>query len=185
MVTRPATLLRVLLDGVGSEQIAADLVPGLAAAGRTAVRVRAADFQRPAGERFTWGREDELAFRTSWLDYAALEREVLSRTVDYLPALWDAERDRSARQERRPFPPQAVLLVDGIMLLGHPLSSDLIVHVALSAAALARAGVPDWQQPAFAAYDREVRPGEICDVLVRAERPQRPAVLHRWKKLSP
>ena len=34
-------------------------------------------------------------------------------------------------------------------------------------------------RPAFASYDDEVRPGELCDVLVRAEDPQRPAVLVR------
>jgi hypothetical protein len=39
--------------------------------------------------------------------------------------------------------------------------------------------VPAWQHPAFAAYDEQARPGETCDVLVRAEDPQRPAVLVR------
>ena len=53
------------------------------------------------------------------------------------------------------------------------------MHVALSAGALMRRGVPEWQLPAYADYDREVRPGEVCDVLVRAEDPLRPAVLVR------
>jgi hypothetical protein len=39
--------------------------------------------------------------------------------------------------------------------------------------------VPSWQLPAFASYDVQVRPGEACDVLVRAEDPLRPAVLLR------
>ena len=141
--------------------------------------MHAEDFLRPAGERFTYGREDVESFRSSWLDTAALEREVLSSSNFYLPALWDAEIDRSARRAVEPVPPGAVLLVDGVLLLGRGLPAELTIHVALSPAALARRGVPAWQLPAFAAYDREVRPGAVCDVLVRAEDPVRPAVLVR------
>jgi hypothetical protein len=39
--------------------------------------------------------------------------------------------------------------------------------------------VPAWQVAAFEAYDRQVRPGDVCDVLVRAEDALRPAVLVR------
>lgn len=171
--------VRVLLDGVGTAELAAALVPGLRAAARPPLRVRGEDFLRPAGERFEHGREDEQDFRTRWLDAAALDREVLSRSGSYLPALWDAAVDRSARRALEPVPAGAVLLVDGLFLLGHGLPYDVAVHVALSPAALTRRGVPAWQLPAFAAYDREVRPGEVCDVLVRAEDPLRPAVLVR------
>ena len=171
--------MRVLVDGVGSGPLADALVPGLRAAGRPPLRVRAQDFLRPAGERFEWGREDEESFRTRGLDAAALEREVLARQDAYLPALWDAEADRSARRAVEPVPPGAVLVVDGMLLLGRGLPAEFVVHVALSPAALRRRGVPDWQLPAFVAYDREVRPGELCDVLVRAEDPARPAVLVR------
>ena len=94
----------------------------------------------------------------------------------YLPALWDSEHDRSARRCREPLPERAVLLVDGVLLLDRGLSADLVVHVALSSAALLRRGVPAWQLPVFATYDEQVRPGERCDVLVRAEDPLRPAV---------
>ena len=154
-------------------------MPRLAEAGRPPLQVHAADFLRPAGERFEWGREDVESFRTTWLDAAALDREVLSRECEYLPALWDAEADRSARRAVEPVPPGAVLLVDGVLLLGRGLPCDLTVHVALSPAALVRRGVPQWQLPAFAAYDHEVRPGEVCDALVRAEDPLRPALLVR------
>ena len=169
----------MLLDGVGSRPLSDALLPGLAAAARPPLQVHAEDFLRPAGERFAFGREDEEAFRTTWLDAAALDREVLSRDGGYLPALWDAATDRSARRAVEPLPPGAVLLVDGILLLGRGLPADLTVLVALSPAALARRGVPAWQLPAFARYDGEVRPGEVCDVLVRAEDPLRPAVLVR------
>ena len=173
--------MRVLLDGIGSRALSDALVPGLHAAGRPPLQVHAGDFLRPAGERFERGREDVESFRTTWLDVAALDREVLSRSQEgaYLPALWDADADRSARRPVEPVPARAVLLVDGVLLLGRDLPAEVRVHLALSPAALARRGVPAWQLPAFAAYDREVRPGEVCDVLVRAEDPQRPAVLVR------
>ena len=169
----------MLLDGVGSDVVADSLVAGLTALGRVPLRVRGADYQRPAGERFACGREDPEAFRDGWLDIGALRREVLDAPGTWLPALRDATRDRSARQARRPVPPRAVLLVDGLFLLGLGLPGELAVHVALSPAALLRRGVPAWQLPAFASYDDLVRPGELCDVLVRAEDPQRPAVLVR------
>ncbi len=170
---------RVLVDGVGGDVLADALVDGLTAAGRVALRVRGADYQRPAGERFEHGREDADAFRDSWLDVAALRREVLESDGTWLPALRDAGRDRSARAARLPVPERAVLLVDGLFLLGLGLPAELVVHLALSSGALGRRGVPAWQLPAFTSYDELVRPGEQCDVLVRAEDPQRLAVLVR------
>ncbi|MDP9435872.1 MAG: uridine kinase [Actinomycetota bacterium] len=173
----------MLLDGVGARALADSLVEGLRAAGRAPVRVSAADFLRPAGERFEHGREDAQDFRERWLDAGALRREVLEPAGRppgaYLPALWDAARDRSARAAVRPLPARAVVLVDGRFLLDHGLPAELVVHVALSSAALRRRGVPAWQLEAFAGYDAEVRPGAVCDVLVRAEDPVRPAVLFR------
>jgi len=154
-------------------------VGGLAAAGRPALRVSAGEFLRPAGERLQHGREDAEAFRAGWLDEGALRREVLEADGTWLPALWDAGRDRSARRPRLPVPARAVLLVDGLFLLGRGLPAELTVHLALSAGALARRGTPAWQLPAFSAYDLGVRPGEVCDVLVRAEDPRRPALLVR------
>lgn len=170
----------MVVDGVGSRALADSLVDGLVASGRAPVRVSAGDFLRPAGERLEHGREDALDFRERWLDAGALRREVLDRSDGwYLPRLWDAARDRSARAAVVPLPEHAVLVVDGLFLLDHGLPAELVVHVALSPAALRRRGVPEWQLEAFAAYDQQVRPGEVCDVLVRAEDPRRPAVLVR------
>jgi hypothetical protein len=100
---------------------------------------------------------------------------VLDRERDYLPALWDVDRDRSARQSLVPLPERAVVIVPGLFLLGLGLPG-LAVHLALSSGALRRRGVPVWQLPAFTTYDDDVRPGDSCDVLVRAEDPRRPAV---------
>ena len=69
----------MLLDGVGSDLLADALVPGLRAAARPPLRVRAGDFLRPAGVRFEHGREDAESFARTWLDAEALEREVLVR----------------------------------------------------------------------------------------------------------
>ena len=170
---------RVLVDGVGARALADSLVAGLVAAGRAPVRVSAGDVLRPAGQRFEHGREDAQDFRERWLDAGALRREVLEADGSYLPRLWDARRERSARATVVPLPARAVLVVDGRFLLDHALPAELVVHVALSPAALRRRGLPAWQLEAFADYDREVRPGEACDVLVRAEDPLRPAVLFR------
>jgi hypothetical protein len=63
-----------------------------------------------------------------------------------------------------------------VLLLGRDLPAELTVHVALTPAALARRGVPGWQLPAFAGYERTARPRQRCDVLVLAEDPARPAV---------
>ena len=155
-----------------------DLAGVLALAGRVPLPVPARGFWRPAGERFTHGREDWQSALDGWLDAAALGREVLEAEGSYLPALWDVERDRSARAARRPLPERGVLLVDGVFLLGLGLPAELVVHVALSPAALLRRGVPAWQLPAFTSYDGLVAPGDVADVLVRAEDPVRPAV--RW-----
>lgn len=166
---------RVLLDGVGSDELAALLVPAVADLGRVPVLVPARGFWRPAGERFQHGREDWQAFRDTWLDAAALRREVLDASGSYLPALWDVDRDRSARQHVVPLPERSVVIVPGTFLLGLGLPG-FVVHLALSPGALSRRGVPTWQLPAFTTYDDEVRPGELADVLVRAEDPRRPAV---------
>jgi len=179
---------RVLLDGHGTAGLSDDLCRALRERGRRPLQVRASAFWRPAGERFTWGREDWHAFRDSWLDAAALRREVLEAGSTWLPALWDVERDRSARAVVQPVPDRAVLVVDGTFLLGTGLlgtglpgtglPAELTVHVALSTSALTRRGVPAWQLPAFTSYDEQADPSGRCDVLVRAEDPKRPAV--RW-----
>lgn len=173
--------MRVLVDGAGSDALAQDLLDPLVARGRPPVHVRDTDYLRPAGERFTWGREDTQALREVWLDEGGLRREVLDAALvgTALPALWDAHRDRSARAAPVPVAEQGVVLVSGRLLLGRGLPAELTVHLACSPAALLRRGVPGWQLPAFASYDEEVRPGEECDVLVRAEDPLRPAVLFR------
>ncbi len=173
---------RLLLDGIGTTELAVSVREALRTRGRQPLLVAAEGFWRPAGERFTHGREDWQEFRDSWLNAGALRREVLDAVMGpkptWLPALWDVARDRSARLTALPVPDRAVVIVHGVFLLGRELPAELVAHVALSPAALSRRGVPGWQLAAFATYDDQVRPSELCDVLVRAEDPLRPAV--RW-----
>jgi len=173
--------VRVLVDGVGGSGLADSLVDGLTKASRQVVRISAGDFLRPAGERFEWGREDAQSFRGRWLDSGALRREVLDAAVagTVLPSLWDAARDRSTRAAPVPVSSRGVVIVDGVLLLGRDLPAELTVHLSLSPAALLRRGVPGWQLPAFATYDADVRPADVCNVLVRAEDTRHPAVLFR------
>ncbi|MCU1589089.1 MAG: hypothetical protein JWP11_345 [Frankiales bacterium] len=176
--------MRVLVDGVGGAELVDSLVDGLTTS-RRVMRISADDFLRPAGERFEAGREDPQSFRERWVDTRALRREVLDAAASgaVLPALWDAAVDRSARAARVHVDSRSVVIVDGRFLLGLGLPAEVVVHVALSPAALLRRGVPAWQLPAFATYDEQVQPGDRCDVLVRAEDPQRPAVLHRYGRM--
>lgn len=169
----------MLLDGGGSAALSDAVSTALGERGRVALQVRASSFWRPAGERFQHGREDWQSFRDSWLDTAALRREVLDADGTWLPALWDVERDRSSRLLAQPVPARSVLLVDGLFLLGAGLPAELVVHVTLSSAALLRRGVSAWQLEAFRSYDEEVSPMDQCDILVRAEDPQRPAARFR------
>jgi hypothetical protein len=176
--------VRVLVDGppaTAPERWADALVEPLRAAGRAAVRVRAGDFLRPAGVRFEFGREDPDALLDTALDDGALIREVLDplgREGDgtYLPALWDAVRERSARAVRVEAPAGAVLLLDGGLLLGRGLPADLTVHLAVRPATLERVTAPAdrWRLAAERRYADEVDPEGVADVVVRVDDPRHP-----------
>src|SRR5207249_3017547 len=111
--------------------------------GRPALRVSAGAFLRPASLRLERGRADPDVFYEDWLDARGLTREVLDPlaaggTGRVLPALWDPVADRATRSAYVEVPPGGVLLLDGALLLGIGLPLDVTVHLAMSAAALAR-----------------------------------------------
>ncbi|GIG35572.1 uridine kinase [Cellulomonas pakistanensis] len=181
---------RVLLDGAPptAPGVLADaLAEPLRARGHAALRVSAGDFLRPAGVRFEHGRQDPDALLDDALDAGALIREVLDPLGPggdgtYLPALWDAARERSARATRVAAPPGAVLLLDGHLLLGRWLPADLTVHLAVRPATLARLTPPAeaWRLAAEERYRDEAAPEEAADVVVRVDDPRRPGwVLER------
>lgn len=179
--------VRVAVDGAApapTAELADALVAPMRAAGHAALRVRAATFLRAASLRLERGRTDPDALLEDALDTAALCREVLDPlapggAMTYLPSLRDPSTDLPTREPRCDAGDGAVLLVDGELLLGRGLPFDLTVHVQLSAPALARR-LPDgrrWALPAYERYDREHRPAEVADVLVRWDDPRRPALV--------
>jgi hypothetical protein len=181
LATAPG-VTRVAIDGppwAEPEQLAGDLVEPLRALGRPVVEVRASSFWQDASLRLEHGREDVESY-LSWLDADALRREVLDSALDrgtYLPSLRDPASNRSTREPVRDVAPGTVLIVSGGLLLGRGLPFDRVVHLEVSAAAHARRAPRDqtWTLPAYAQYDRTVRPAELADVVIRPER-RNPAV---------
>ena len=152
--------------------------------GRTAVVVPAGGFYRPASLRLEHGRTDPDARYTDWLDAGALTREVLAPvgpggTGQYLPVLWDLERDRAARARPRTMSAGGILLLPGALLQGVGLAFDVVVHLRMSPAARRRLTPPEqaWELPAFDRYDDEVDPALLADAVVLADHPDRPALV--------
>ncbi|SFT37975.1 hypothetical protein SAMN04487904_101631 [Actinopolyspora lacussalsi subsp. righensis] len=178
---------RVALDGhplTGTNELADSLAEQLRLRGRHVLRVRLWDYVRPASLRLERGRGDPDSFRFDWFDFGALTREVLAPLRPagsglVLPALWDAELDRSPRMERVRLTEGGVVVVDGPFLLGGGLETDFAVHLWMSEKVLLRrvAAENEWQLPAFDDYQREIRPDLLADRLVRMDRPERPAIV--------
>jgi hypothetical protein len=184
----PSGWLRVAVDGAPPtrpDALADALVDPVRLRGRQVLRVRAADFLRPASLRFERGRTDPDSFYDDWLDVGGLTREVLDPLGDggtgrVLPSLWDADADRASRAGYVALPSGGVVVVDGGLLLGRGLPFDLTVHLALSRAALERqvAEADRWTLPAYERYADEVAPERHADIVVRMEHSNRPAIMH-------
>lgn len=187
----PAYGVRVGVDGAlaaDTTALADAVAAAVAAAGRPVVRVTREDFLRPRSVRLECGVSDPEAGWERWYDDGALRREVLEPagaggSMQVLPALWDAERDRSVRAARRPAAPGTVVLVDGPYLLRWELADafDLTVHLDVSPAAVARR----WPTPAdlprvtgsWARYLDETDPARRATYVVRLEDPRHPALV--------
>jgi hypothetical protein len=144
------------------------------------VHIPAELFWRDASLRLEYGRTDVESY-LSWLDAGALQREVLDPLVAsgrYLPSLRDPRTNRSTRVTTLLAPPGTVLIVSGAFLLRDGLPFDRTVHLAVSPAARARLTPADdaWTLAAFDDYDRDVRPADVADVVVRYDDPRHPAV---------
>jgi hypothetical protein len=180
---------RVAVDGAHAArpgELADALVDPLRSRGREVLRVSARDFLRPASLRFEFGRTDPDAFYDDWLDVSGLVREVLGplepgRTGKVLPALWDSAADRATRAPYVTVPPGGVLVLDGALLFGRGLAFDVTVHLSVSAGTLARRTGEDerWTLPAYERYEREVRPADTADLVVRVDDPRHPALVLR------
>ncbi|WP_336921325.1 uridine kinase [Aquipuribacter sp. SD81] len=180
--------VRVGVDGALDDTTGplADLVAEAAlAAGVGVVRVRARDFLHRRSVRLEHGAGDVDTAYERWVDWAALQREVLEPLADparlgWLPRLRDPDDDRPAREAVRPAAPGVLAVVDGPYLLRWELAGDLdlVLHLDTSDAALRRA-VPegDPRPGAWRRYVEETDPAGRADLVVRAEHPGRPALL--------
>lgn len=170
-------IVRVAVDGAPAaapDDFASLLQSPLRARGRPVAHVRASTFWRDAALRFEPGREDVESY-LSWLDEAALRREVLDAAVTartYLPSLRDPATNRSTREPARDIAPETVLLVSGSLLLGRALPFERTIHLTLTPAALAENTPPSesWTLPAYERYAATVRPDELADVVIRSGR---------------
>jgi hypothetical protein len=176
-------VVRVAIDGppcADPDSFAAALLDPLRTLGRRAAQIRASSFWRDASLRLEHGREDVESY-LSWLDADALRREVLDAAVSsghYLPSLRDPVTNRSTRDAPRAVDPNLVLLVSGSLLLRHALPFDRTIHLAMSPATRARRTPAEdaWTLPAYEAYDSDVRPSDVADVVIKLDDPRHPAI---------
>jgi hypothetical protein len=186
---------RVGVDGAvpADRALVADAVrAAVEAAGRPVLRVRSEDFWRPRSLRLEHGPADPDSAYAVWVDHAALRREVLDPLGPgrgpgpprWLPTLWDAEADRATRAAVREALPGSVAVVDGPFLLRPETADafDLCVHLQTSPEALARRLHGDELARTAGAWQRyldEAAPQDRADVVLRFERPTRPALVRR------
>ncbi|TCJ95047.1 hypothetical protein [Nocardia alba] len=166
-------------DGAAPVELGRRIVETLTGRGRSAAVVSVHDYVRPASLRMEYGRDDEWSYRTAWFDYEAMRREIvhaLRAEGRWLPALWDEERDRSARAAIRTAQADLVLVLAGPMLLGRGLDFDLAIRLELSEqAALRRTPAHQhWTLPAV--RDHTADNPEEATWTVRWDHPERAAL---------
>lgn len=171
----------VVIDGAAAarpDDLADRLAARLRVVGRAAAVVRMADYLRAASLRFEYGHTDPESFRSTWFDYPALDREVVSAlrvAGRWLPRLWDAEQDRSFRDRRQDAASDQVLILAGPMLVGRDLDVDLAIRLRMSGATLRRISSPDAQWTVEPILRYAEASGD-ADIEVRYDHPDRPAV---------
>ena len=124
-----------------------------------------------------------------WYDLAALRREVLDRLGpggdgSWLPRLRDGLTDRSVRGPREQVLPGSIIVLDGRFLLRPDVrpALDVLIHLDVSLAARTRRTTQDDAPLALGAWDlylAQCRPGDLADLVVRFDHPDRPAVSGR------
>jgi hypothetical protein len=151
-------------------------------------RVCADDFLRARSLRLEHGPDDPDAFGEGWYDLAALRREVLDPMEPeavrrgWLPRLRDPVTDRPYREPPLVAAASTVVVLDGRFLARWEIADAIDVPVLLDVSPAARARrVPDDEQrrvlPAWERYLEWYDPAARAAVVVRHDRPNRPAVL--------
>ncbi|GAB1820598.1 nucleoside/nucleotide kinase family protein [Herbidospora sp. RD11066] len=178
--------VRVAVDGADAARPweLADQVAERLRVRRQVLRVSAKDFLRAASLRYEFGKQDPDSYYDGWLDVKGLTREVLQPldpggTGRVIPSLWDPVRDRATRAPYQTLQADAVVILDGPLLLGQGLPLDFSVHLSLSKGALRRRTEEEWTLPAFERYADEVRPQDWADVVVRVDDSRHPALVER------
>lgn len=171
----------VLVDGAppaGPGALAQSLADALRAHGRATLHVDSHQYWRDASVRLEYGREDVDSY-LDWVDGPALHREVVAPLRDGQPVLPSLRDPVSNRSTRAAPVPADLVIISGELLLQHDLDPDLIIHLALSPAGLARRMRPEqeWTLPAFERYDAVHRPISRGDVVVRCDDARHPAVI--------
>ena len=182
--------LRRAVDGPVADDAhaLADAVAGeLARRAVPVARVCADDFLRARSLRLEHSADDPDAFGEGWYDLAALRREVLDpmepgRGVrTWLPRLRDPVTDRPYREPRREAAPATAVVLDGRFQARWEIADavDVRVHLEVSPAARSRRVPPEEQArvlPAWEEYLAGYDPAASATVVVRHDRPSRPAV---------
>ncbi len=185
-----ARIARVAVDGAvdaDSRAMADGVAAHLIDLGRPVLRVHANDFLRPRSVRLEHGEDDPDSGYERWVDHLALQREVLDPLGPdgdgwWLPDLWNPSTDRATRSPRRAAPPGSVVVVDGPFLLRWEIADafDVTAHLQTSAAAVERR-VPEADRArvtgAWQRYLDETWPHDRADLVVRADHPERPALV--------
>jgi uridine kinase len=195
--------VRVAIDGpdaAGKTVLADELAAVLAGAGRTTIRASADGFQRPRAERYARGRESPLGYVVDAFDHRALRAQLLDPLGPggdraYRTVVFDVAADAPVSSDPRHAPEDAVLVVDGVFLLGAHVRDAWEVSVLVLASfeeRLRRArrrdlhvfdGVEELERryrqrygPAWELYAEWARPAEAADVVVGNERPDTPTM---------
>jgi hypothetical protein len=183
--------LRIGIEGPAADDAhaLADLVAHeLADRAVPVARVCAGDFLRARSLRLEHGSDDPDAFAEGWYDLAALRREVLDPMEPgaadrrWLPRLRDQATDRPYREPVRAAAATTVVVLDGRFLARWEIADAIDVRVLLDVSAPARARrVPTDEQarllPAWEQYLQWYDPAAGAAVVVRYDRPSRPAVV--------
>lgn len=181
-------------DGAGAAGFADDLAVALRHHGATVFRASVEDFHRPREQRWRAGRYSPEAYYRDAFDYPTLRRVLLDPFrmdvgAGFTLRAFDLAADRAFESEWISGPPDAILLVDGVLLQRPELGGvwnyvvylDIGARLALERSA-ARTGMtadpdsPEWRRSLGAQerYEREVHPRTRASAVVDIVDPDAP-----------
>ncbi len=119
--TTPILLCIDGIDGSGKTFFARKLAAAVAQTGKNVVLCAVDDFHNPQKIRYQKGQFSPLGFYEDSYNYRRLIADLLlpfaTGRGSYIAALFDVDRDLSLATKRQPVPENAVLIVEGILVL--------------------------------------------------------------------